>query len=56
MQNENIYRGDYKAECYINEEGKGIIYQPINDYDELEFAVFCIEKIAKKKKEYCGGT
>lgn len=42
------YRGDYLPEEYIDKEsGRHVIHQPIRTMDELEFAIFCIEQIAR---------
>ena len=42
------YNGDYFSEEYMDKEsGRHVIHQPIRTVDELEFAIFCIEQIAR---------
>ena len=44
------YRGDYLPEEYMDKEsGRYVIHQPIRTIDELEFAIFCIEQIARRE-------
>lgn len=41
------YQGDYLAEGYVDENGDFIEHQPITNVHELQFAIFCIEEIAR---------
>ena len=44
------YKGDYLPDEYMDKEsGKYIEHKPITTIDELCFAVFCIEEVARYK-------
>ena len=41
------YQGNYLAEGYVDENGDFIEHKPITNVHELQFAIFCIEEIAR---------
>ena len=47
IKNNKKYQGDYLAESYVDENGDFIEHQPITNVHELQFAIFCIEEIAR---------
>lgn len=42
------YRGNYLPEEYEDRDsGRYVVHQPIRTIEELEFAIFCIEQVAR---------